>query len=660
MNNIIDQLSINTIRTLAIDGVQKAKSGHPGMPMGTAPMAYVLWTKFLKHNPNNSHWANRDRFVLSAGHGSMLLYSLLHLFGYKVSIEDLKNFRQYGSLTPGHPEYSHTDGVEITTGPLGQGFAAGVGMAIAEKILESKFNKEKFSLFNYYIYGIVGDGDLMEGISSEAASLAGHLGLGNLIYLYDDNSISIDGGTNLSFTENVAKRFESYNWHVQIVDDGNNLSKIEEAILNAQIEKNRPSLIKIKTHIGFGSPNKQDSSEAHGSPLGDEEIILTKENYNWQTDEKFFVPDEVQTNFEKYIDEGKKQENAWNYLLSQYKKHFPFDELDNFLNKKLPLDWEKLLPIFTNENGNIATREASGKVIESIWNQFPFLVGGSADLTPSNNTRAKSATDFQSSNYSGRYIRFGVREHAMGAILNGLALSGFIPFSGTFLVFSDYMKPAIRLASLMKLKVIYIFTHDSIGLGEDGPTHQPIEHLAMLRAIPGLKVIRPGDANETSEAWRVAINSDGPVALILTRQKLLFIDREKYASAKNLEKGGYILAESSAKPEIILIATGSENEIAIKAYEELISKGKNLRVVNIPSWELFELQSDEYKKKVLPPSIKKRIIIEAGSSLGWHRYATDETKFVTINHFGASAPASKLFEEFGFTVANIKSIIESF
>lgn len=650
-NASLDQLCINTIRTLSIDGVQKAKSGHPGMPMGAAPMAYVLWTKFLKHNPSNPSWINRDRFVLSAGHGSMLLYSLLHLTGYDLPLEELQKFRQLGSKTPGHPEFGHTAGVETTTGPLGQGFANGVGMAIAEKYLAATFNKEKFPVIDYFIYAICGDGDLMEGVSSEAASLAGHLKLGNLIYLYDDNNISIDGSTSLAFTEDVGSRFEAYGWHVQTVHDGNNLEKIETAIRHAQQVTDKPSLIKVKTHIGYGSPNKQDTAEAHGSPLGDEEVKLTKKFYQWDENKFFFIPDEVLKRMRSAVEEGKKKETEWQQLFSTYKKDFPERalQLENAVNGNFGDAWKKAIPVFTAENGSIATREASGKVLTAIVPHLPTLIGGSADLTPSNNTRVKEFSDFQPENYGGRYIRYGVREHAMGSVMNGIALTnGMIPYGGTFLIFSEYMRPPIRLAALMGIRPIYVFTHDSIGLGEDGPTHQPVEQFASLRAIPNMTLIRPADASETAEAWKVAIeHRTGPVALALTRQKVLFIDRTKYAAAENLAKGAYILGETSSNPDVIIIGTGSEVSLIVQAYEHLSKENLKIRIVSMPSWELFERQSKEYRDSILPPSVKKRLAVEAGVELGWHKYASET---ITMSTFGQSAPYDPLFKHYGFTV----------
>ncbi|MFA6455744.1 MAG: transketolase [Bacteroidota bacterium] len=650
----LDQLCINTIRTLSIDGVQKAKSGHPGMPMGAAAMAYVIWTKFLKHNPSNPHWTNRDRFVLSAGHGSMLLYSLLHLTGYDLTLDDLQQFRQLGSKTPGHPEFGHTAGVETTTGPLGQGFANGVGMAIAQRYLAATFNKPEFPMIDYFIYAICGDGDLMEGVASEAASLAGHLKLGNIIYLYDDNNISIDGSTGLAFTEDVGARFEAYGWHVQTVHDGNNIEKIETAIRHAQQVTDQPSLIKVKTHIGFGSPNKQDTHDAHGSPLGDDEIILTKKNYGWPEEKKFFIPEEALAHFRRATVEGKNSEEAWKTLKDGYKRtHGELAQIfENSINGAYGDAWKKALPVFTAENGTLATREASGKVLGAIAQHLPTMIGGSADLTPSNNTFVKGMENFQPNSYSGRYLRYGVREHAMGSVMNGIALTnGMIPYGGTFMIFSEYMRPPIRLAALMGIRPIYVFTHDSIGLGEDGPTHQPVEQLASLRSIPNMTLIRPADSNETAFAWKIAIeNTTGPVVLALTRQKLPFIDRSKYAPAALTEKGAYILAENSTTPEIILIGTGSELQFVLAAYEQLAKDGIKARVVSMPSWELFERQPKSYRESVFPATVKKRLAVEAGVELGWHKYASDT---ITINSFGQSAPYEALYKHFGFTTENV-------
>jgi len=653
-STIIDQLCINTIRTLAMDGVQKAKSGHPGMPMGMAPVAYVLWTKHLNHNPANMHWQNRDRFILSGGHGSMLLYSLLHLTGYHVTLDDLKNFRQLGSKTPGHPEYGHTDGVEVTTGPLGQGFTNGVGMAIAQKVLAARYNRPGFDVIDYHIYATLGDGDLMEGITSEAASLAGHLKLGNMIYIYDDNHISIDGPTEIAFTEDRAKRFEAYNWHVQKVDDGNDLAAIDTAIQNAKKETERPSIIMVRTHIGFGSPNKQDTAEVHGSPLGDEEIKLTKKNYGWDPEKQFFIPEEALTQFRKAQEEGKKKEDAWQHVFAEYKKQHPEQatELENIRKGNFGEEWKKALPSFTDA---MATREASGKTLNAIAPFLPSMIGGSADLAPSNNTFVKSMGEFQPGSYGGRYLRYGVREHAMGGIMNGMAVTdGIIPYGGTFFVFSDYMRGSIRLACIMGIRPIYVFTHDSIGVGEDGPTHEPVEQLAALRCIPNMISLRPSDANETVAAWKFAIeHTSGPVALLLTRQKLPTIDRTKYPSADNIIKGAYILVENSATPELILIGTGSEVQLALGAYEQLVTEGVKARVVSMPSWELFERQSKEYRDSVLPPNVKKRIAVEALITMGWEKYVGDAGRIIGMTSFGASAPVDVIFKHFGFTVENV-------
>jgi transketolase len=652
----LDLLCINTLRTLAIDAVQKAKSGHPGMPMGASPMAYVVWTRYLKHNPKNPAWMNRDRFVLSAGHGSMLLYALLHLTGYDLSLDDLKSFRQWESATPGHPEYGFTPGVETTTGPLGQGFATGVGMALAERFLASSFNKPDYPVINYRIWGIVSDGDLMEGISSEAASLAGHLGLGNIIYLYDDNRISIDGPTALSFTEDVARRFEAYGWHVQSVEDGNDPSAIDRAIVSALAVTDRPHLIRVRTHIGFGSPHKQDSAESHGSPLGDEEVALTKQAYGWDPTQRFHVPSEALALFRKALGMGQSTENTWRRLFEGYRQNHPHDAeiLEQAQGAQLNGDWIKHLPQFTADEAGLATREASGKVLAALAPHLPTLVGGSADLTPSNNTYLKGYPDFQSGSNNGRNIRFGVREHAMGAILNGIALTrGMIPYGGTFLVFSDYMRPSIRLAALMGVRTIYVFTHDSIGLGEDGPTHQPIEHLAALRAIPNLAVIRPADANETVEAWKYAIERrDGPVALALSRQKLPVLDRSRYAPATFLHKGAYVLAQNSNEPRLILLASGSELHPALAAYAQLTKEGIACRIVSFPCWEIFDRQPDQYKLSVLSPGTR-RLAVEAGSAQGWHKYVGADGEVIGIDRFGASAPADILMRELGFTVENI-------
>lgn len=649
----LQQLSINTIRFLSVDAVQKANSGHPGMPMGCAPIAYRLYTKYMKHNPANPDWKNRDRFILSAGHGSMLLYSILHLCGYKISIDDLKNFRQWKSITAGHPEYGMAPGVETTTGPLGQGFANAVGMAIAQEYLGSLFNKDDIKILDHFIYGICSDGDLMEGISHEAASLAGHLHLGKLIFFYDDNGITIDGKTNLAFSEDIKKRFEAYDWQVLNIDDVNDLSQIDKVVEEARKETSKPTLIITKTHIGFGSPNKQDKSSSHGSPLGEDEVKLTKKILGWPRDKQLYIPEEVSDHFSKIKSTFSSYENEWNNLFINYKKKYPSEaeKLVKYFNNDFGSEWVEALPSFTNYSEQIATRSASGKALNSISQKLPTLIGGSADLAESNNTLINGQSVFSSENYSGRNIYFGIREHAMAGIVNGMALyGGVIPYCGTFLIFSDYMRPSIRLASLMKLKTIYVFTHDSIGLGEDGPTHQPIEQLAALRAIPGLIVIRPADANETVEAWKYALNhKESPVAFALTRQKVPVLNRTKMTSAENLSKGAYLLVQSEKTPEVILMASGSEVSLAVEAFNALQSEGINARVVSFPSWELFEAQSGEYKESVLPKSVKARVSIEAGIKQGWEKYLGEYGEAVSIEKFGASAPYEVLFKEYGFT-----------
>jgi transketolase len=649
----IDQLSINTIRFLAVDAVQKANSGHPGMPMACAPIAYRLYTKYIKHNPSNPKWLNRDRFILSAGHGSMLLYSILHLCGYKIALEDLKQFRQWNSITPGHPEYGLTEGIETTTGPLGQGFSNAIGMAIAQEYLGSLFNKPDIKVLDHFIYGICSDGDLMEGISHESASLAGHLKLGKIIFFYDDNGITIDGKTSLAFSENIQKRFEAYGWQTLNIDDVNDLSQIDKAVEQAQKETNKPTLIITKTHIGFGSPNKQDTSAAHGSPLGEEEVKLAKKNLGWSEDKYFYIPDEVADNFNTLKSNLSNYENEWNKLFETYKKKYPADaeRFVKVFNNDFGEDWIKSLPTFTNYSEKVATRSASGKVINSIAQYLPTLIGGSADLEPSNNTYIKESVNFSAENRNGKNFHFGIREHGMGGILNGMALyGGVIPYGGTFLIFSDYMRPSIRLASLSGVRPIYVFTHDSVGLGEDGPTHQPIEHLAALRAIPKVVVIRPADANETAQAWKCAMEHKGsPVALALTRQKIPVLDRTKFSASENLAKGAYVLIESESKPDVILMASGSEVSLAVDAFDLLQSEGINSRVVSFPSWELFEAQTDEYKESILPKSVKARVSIEAGIKQGWEKYLGDYGEAISIEKFGASAPYEIIFKEYGFT-----------
>jgi transketolase len=653
----LDELCINTIRTLAIDAVQKANSGHPGMPMGAAAMAYTLWTRYLKHNPTNPQWPNRDRFVLSAGHGSMLLYALLHLTGYDLPLEELKQFRQWGSRTPGHPEHGLTPGVESTTGPLGQGFGNGVGMAIAERFLAEHFNRPGFPIIDHYTYAIVSDGDLMEGVSSEAASLAGHLRLGKLIYLYDDNKISIEGSTELAFTEDVGRRFEAYDWHVQHVD-GNDIEAVEQAIEAAQTETQHPSLIIARTHIAYGSPHKQDSAEAHGAPLGEEEVRATKEALGWPLEPPLLIPPEALAHFREAVERGHAWEAEWQRLLEAYAGQYP--ELAArwrmVMAGELPPDWDADIPHFQPDDGPIATRVASGKALNALVERLPTLVGGSADLAPSTSTYLRDRGDLESDCYGGHNMHFGVREHAMGAIVNGMALhGGVIPYGATFLVFSDYMRPPIRLAALTGIHVIFVFTHDSIALGEDGPTHQPVEQLAALRAIPGLTVVRPADANETAEAWRAAIQAKGPVALALTRQNLPVLDRATLAPAAGLARGAYVLADSpdGRHPDVILIATGSEVALALAAREELTRQGIAARVVSMPSWELFEEQPQSYKHEVLPPDVTARLAIEASVPQGWWRYVGSGGDVLGLERFGASAPAKVVLEKLGFNVDNV-------
>ena len=653
MSLTLDEKCINTIRFLAVDMVEKANSGHPGMPMGAAAMAHTLWSSFLRHNPANPEWPDRDRFVLSAGHGSALLYALLHLSGYPLTIDDLKNFRQWGSLTPGHPEYRHTPGVETTTGPLGQGLATGVGMAMAERSLAATFNRPGFPVVDHFTYGIVGDGDLMEGISHEAASLAGNLKLGKLIYLYDDNHISIEGDTEITFTDDSVARFKAYGWQVIEVADGNDCSAITAALSAAREDLEHPSLIAIRTHIGFGSPAKQDTASAHGEPLGAQEIVKTKENLGWPTEGSFLVADEVYAKFNKIKESGVNAEEGWLKMMTAYKESFPdlAAEWERRQAGDLPSDWEKSLPVFPVDEKGAATRAVSGKVINALAQVLPEMIGGSADLGPSNKTHINEAADFAFPDFGGRNIRFGVREHAMGAVLNGLALHrGVRVFGGTFMVFCDYMKPAIRLAAMMGLPVIYIFTHDSIGLGEDGPTHQPIEHLASLRVIPNLTVIRPADANETVAAWREALGrQDGPTALILTRQNVPTLAPILDKAATELHRGAYVITEvENGAADITLVATGSEVSLAFAAAAELQGKGVRARVVSMPSWELFARQSKAYRQQVLPKG-GCRLAIEAASSMGWHRFLGGRGDVIAIDHFGASAPASELFQQFRIT-----------
>jgi len=669
----LDQLSINTIRLMSVDAVQKANSGHPGLPLGAAPMAYVLWTRFLKHNPANPQWFNRDRFVLSAGHGSMLLYSLLYLMGYNLPLEQIKRFRQWGSITPGHPERRLTPGVEITTGPLGQGFGNGVGMAIAERYLAARYNRPGFEIINHFTYGLVSDGDLMEGVAAEAASLAGHLKLGRLIYLYDNNHITLAGSTQLTFTEDRVQRFAAYGWQTQSIENGNDLDSIDRAIRVARQGQERPSMILVQTHIGYGSPNKQDTFSAHGAPLGEEEVKLTKQNLGWPVEPSFYVPKEAEQHFRRAVECGRQKETEWNANFSAYEKQYPelALELRQLINGELPRDWDLEIPQFPADARGMATRVASEKVMEAISPKLPGLIGGSADLNPSTLTELKDAGNFENTamavgdmqgsagggwSFTGRNLQFGVREHGMSAILNGLAAhGGTIPFGATFLTFSDYMRPSIRLAALMELQVVYVFTHDSIGIGEDGPTHQPVEHLASLRAIPRLMVIRPADANETAVAWRVAIETrNRPVALVLTRQSVPTLDRKHFSSAEGLRHGAYVLADAPQEnPKLILIASGSEVGLIVAARETLQELKIPVRLVSMPSWELFEAQSHEYRDSVLPPSIHARLTVEAGVTQGWHRYVGDGGDMIGMDRFGASAPGPLLMHKYGFTVENI-------
>ncbi|PJW16020.1 MULTISPECIES: transketolase [unclassified Geobacillus] len=658
MAHSIEELAITTIRTLSIDAIEKAKSGHPGMPMGAAPMAYTLWTKFMNHNPANPNWFNRDRFVLSAGHGSMLLYSLLHLSGYDVTMDDLKQFRQWGSKTPGHPEYGHTPGVEATTGPLGQGIAMAVGMAMAERHLAATYNRDGFEIINHYTYAICGDGDLMEGVASEAASLAGHLKLGRLIVLYDSNDISLDGELNLSFSENVAQRFQAYGWQYLRVDDGNNIEEIAKALEEARADLDRPTLIEVKTTIGYGAPNKAGTSGVHGAPLGAQEAKLTKEAYRWTFSEDFYVPDEVYAHFRETVQEaGAKKEAEWNERFAAYERAHPelAAQLKQAIEGKLPDGWEAALPVY-EAGKSLATRSSSGEVINAIAKAVPQLFGGSADLASSNKTLIKGGGNFLPDSYEGRNIWFGVREFAMGAALNGMALHGGVKvFGGTFFVFSDYLRPAIRLAALMGLPVIYVLTHDSIAVGEDGPTHEPIEHLASLRAMPNLSVIRPADANETAAAWRLALEStDKPTALVLTRQDVPTLPTTAQLAYEGVKKGAYVVSPAkNGAPEALLLATGSEVSLAVKAQEALAADGIDVAVVSMPSWDRFEAQPKSYRDEVLPPAVTKRLAIEMGASLGWERYVGAEGDILAIDRFGASAPGEKIMAEYGFTVDNV-------
>ncbi len=657
-NTALESFIINTIRTLSMDAVQKANSGHPGTPMALAPVAYVLWDKFIRHNPNNPNWANRDRFILSAGHASMLLYSTLHITGYDVSLEDIKNFRQLHSKTPGHPERCLTPGVETTTGPLGQGVATSVGFAIAERWLASHFNRPGYELIDYHTVVIAGDGCMMEGISGEAASLAGHLGLSNLIWVYDNNRITIEGNTSLAFSEDVATRFLGYNWNVQRVADANDLQMLERAIDTAIKEDQRPSLIIVDSHIAYGSPTKQDTHGAHGAPLGEEEIRATKLNYGWDPDKTFYVPEEVQAYREQTLQKGEQLEKEWNQKLAAYAEEYPdlAREFRLIQNREMPEGWDCCLPEFPADEKGLATRASSGKVLNNIAQNYPWLMGGSADLAPSTKTLLGDVESFSKANHGGRNFHFGIRENAMGAIVNGMALSNLRPYGSTFLVFSDYMRPSVRLAALMEQPVTLIFTHDSIGVGEDGPTHQPIEQLASLRAIPNLEVIRPADANEVSVMWKHIMElTDRPAALVLTRQSVPTIDRSKYAPATGALRGAYILADSEGTPEVILIGVGSEVHLCLQAHEQLVAEGIKSRVVSMPSMSLYERQDPEYWEQVLPSSVKARVAVEAGSTLGWRRYIGrhDQGAVLGMREFGASGPITELLEEFGLTTEKV-------
>ncbi|SER58555.1 transketolase [Salipaludibacillus aurantiacus] len=655
MSTNIDNLSINTIRTLAIDSIEKAQSGHPGMVMGTAPLAYKLFSQYMDHNPSNPDWFNRDRFILSAGHGSMLLYSLLHLHGYDVTMEDLKSFRQWGSRTPGHPEFGHTPGVEATTGPLGQGVAMAVGFAMAEARLGATFNRDDFNVVDHYTYSICGDGDLMEGVSAEAASLAGHLKLGKLVVFYDSNDISLDGDLHQSFSESVEDRFKAYGWQVIRVEDGNDLEEITNAIESAKAD-DRPTLVEVKTVIGYGAPNKSGKSASHGAPLGEDEVKLTKEAYKWTFEEDFYVPDEVKENYKKLAEEGQKKEDEWNKKFEEYKKAYPElgNQLETAIKGELPEGWDKELPVY-EEGDKAATRATGGEVLNAIAQKVPSLFGGSADLASSNKTMLKDEEDFSRDNYAGRNVWFGVREFAMAAAVNGMALHGGIkPYAATFFVFSDYLRPALRLSSLMKQPVTYVFTHDSIAVGEDGPTHEPVEQLAGLRAIPGLSVVRPADGNEVTAAWKTAVEStDQPTVLVLTRQGLPTLPSTKEKADEGVRKGAYVVSEANGEANGLLLATGSEVALAVDAQQALEKEGIYVSVVSMPSWDRFEQQSAEYKESVLPSHLKHRLGIEMAATLGWDRYTGSEGSVLGIDTFGASAPGDRIIKEYGFTVENV-------
>ncbi len=664
MPDSADLLSINTLRFLAVDAVEKAKSGHPGMPMGAAPMAYALWTGFLKFDPREPGWPDRDRFVLSAGHGSMLLYGLLHLAGFPLGLDEIRRFRQWESLTPGHPESFVTTGVETTTGPLGQGLAVAVGMALAERHLAARFNRPRFDLVDHHTYVIASDGDLMEGVASEAASLAGHLGLGKLVVLYDDNHITIEGKTDLAFSEDVQKRFEAYGWGTLAVEDGNDVDALRRALATAKARGERPTLIRVRTHIGYGSPAKQDTADAHGSPLGPDEARSAKENLGWPADETFRIPAEARDPFAEAAKAGARRREAWETLLEDYRRAHPDlgAEWDRRIAGLLPEGWESALPTFPADPKGTATRSAGGKVLNALAGQLPELVGGSADLAPSTKTEIEGAASFGRETPQGRNLHFGIREHAMAAALNGMAAHGGVrPYGSTFFVFSDYLRPSLRLAALSELPVIHVFTHDSIFVGEDGPTHQPIEHLPSLRAMPNLTVIRPGDANETAEAWRVALeNTGGPTALVLTRQNVPTVDRKRLAPASGLRRGGYVLQEASGGADAvraILIASGSEVGIALDAARQLESEGTPTRVVSLPCWELFETQPGAYRDEVLLPAVTARVAVEAASPFGWERYVGSQGRVAGMDRFGSSAPAEVLAEKFGFTPEHVVSAV---
>ena len=655
----INQKCINTIRILSAEAIQKANSGHPGLPLGCAPISHLLYSVVMKHNPNNPNWLNRDRFVLSAGHGSTMLYSSLHLCGYNISINDIKNFRQFGSITPGHPEFGLTQGVETTTGPLGQGFANAVGMALVQHYFAAKYNKPNFNIIDNYIYVIAGDGDMMEGITHEAAAFAGHNKFSNLIVFYDNNKITIDGSTSLAMSENVADRFIAYGWNVLHVKDANNLSELNEAVKKAKEFTSAPSLIVVDTTIGFGSPNKQGKSSVHGSPLGKEELALTKANLGWNYTEEFFVPEEVYSHYEKVKIKGMQLNSEWDSLFEKYSKSYPAEasEFTDSINGNFVNTETLNIPEFTDYNASIATCVASGKVLDYLAQFIPNLIGGSADLTPSNNTKPAASNSFSADNFTGRYIHFGIREHAMGAILNGMVMyGGVIAYGGTFLVFSDYMRPAVRIAALSHINPIFVFTHDSIGLGEDGPTHQPIEHLAALRCIPNSYAFRPADANETVYSWKFALqNNKAPVSLALSRQNIKLIDRNKYANAKGTLKGGYILKKSDAKPDLLLLASGSEVNLCLEAAEKLEKAGLKVNVISMPCTQLFVKQDAKYKNSVLPKECQTRLAIEAGVRQGWDKYLGNNGDMISIETFGASAPYEILYEKYGLTVDNIIS-----